>query len=102
MSKKNAYAKLLHDAKRCYVYQYGPSQTSCDGKITISKRLFDDEEADYVEAIETGDIVIENASSTANLVNLPGKKVDETALVLIGEIVDGFFEVGSVPVTLDL
>lgn len=75
--------KLLHDAKRCYVYSYG-----LDGKITIQKRLLENDDIDFVEAIENADIEIENSSDAKDMIGIGDKQVDTDALLLISEILE--------------
>ena len=67
--------ELLKDAKRCKVYRYGT-----DGEITISKRFSVEEEMDYLDLLDSGDIKIINDSQCQSTVDLCGYIVDPDAL----------------------
>ena len=95
MRKLNATAKLTHDAKRCYVFAYGVDEM--DGKITISKRILNDDDIDYVEALENGDIEIVNESQAAKVIDLMGIKVDEEAVCLVDAILQAYADQGKMP-----
>ena len=83
MAKNKNVPVLLHDAKRCFVYQYGT-----DGKITVSKRLELGDEYDLVEALESGNIEVENASDCKKTITISGIKVDEEAFAAIDMILE--------------
>lgn len=74
---------LLNDAKRAKIYQYGK-----DGKITISKRFLQNatDELDLVEAIENGDIEVENVSDCTSTMLINDLIVDMDALSAIDMI----------------
>ena len=74
--------KLLHDAKRALVYGYGN-----DGKITIQKRILGQtEDMDIIDALENGDIVIENSTSATTTIPLSCGAVDEDALLALDKV----------------
>ena len=100
MAKTKASANLKYNAKRCYVYEYG-STDIMDGKITFSKRLLQSDEIDFVEALETRDIEIENASGAKNVIPLAGMEVDADALNLMSDILSYYEEKRSMPDRVD-
>lgn len=84
MAKKKVIVNLIHDTKRCYVYAYGVEKA--DGKITISKRLEINDELDYIEALENGEIEIINSSDCEELVPLESMQVDQNALTILADL----------------
>ena len=76
---------MMQDAKRVRIYSYGSN-----GKITITKRFLDNlgDDVDLVEAIENGDIVIENSSDAEELINILGTDVDANAFEAIDVILE--------------
>ena len=96
MSKEVGKASLLHNAKRCYVYEYGIKEP-LDGKITISKRAIEDKELDIMDAIENRDIEVQNCSKASNLIDLAGIKIDAMALNIFSSILLEYEETGKMP-----
>lgn len=88
-------AELAHDAKRCFVYEYGKDELS--GKITIQKRLLTNGDIDFVDAIETGDITIDNRPDAKEVISLGGVSVESLALSLLSVIVNAYEEKGKMP-----
>ena len=74
-------ATLVTDAKRVLVYAYGK-----DGKITVNKRILDQEDLDMVEEILNGNIEVVNSSDCKNTINLFGIKIDEDALAALSTV----------------
>lgn len=93
--KKNGVAILKHDAKRCYVYNYG--NKALDGKITISKRMLGNSDFDFIDAIESGDVEIINSSDCEKLIPIPAMEVDEVALMLLSRIISVYEDKGAMP-----
>ncbi len=94
-------AELIHDAKRVYVYSYGPDSSHMDGKITISKRILSAGEIDFVEALEKREIEIDNASQCVTKVYIPPVEVDEVALSLLGRIIDAYESEHAMPSSVE-
>lgn len=90
MSKRLWSAKLLHNAKRCYVYSYGIGETAEGGKLTISKRLLDAPVEDLLGAFLEGEVAVEPAPDGGKPLNLGGCMVDTPALTLFSAILDHY------------
>lgn len=89
-------ATLLHDAKRCAVYEYGIKGV-VDGKITISKRLMSVSDIDFIDALDARDIEIINCSATTSKIDLAGTSIDTVALSLATAIIDTYQFEGKLP-----
>lgn len=92
MKKEKVAIRLLHDAKRVYVYEY-----ALDGKLTISKRLTVADEIDFLDAIEDGKVEIVNSSDATEFVDFPGLRLDVRALNAFSDIIGVLEKTGKMP-----
>ncbi len=92
MGKIKTVVSLKTETKRAYIYTYG-SEQKADGKITISKKCFEDTaDIDFVVEIEEGNIVIENCTDHGMLIPTNSFEIDEYAIHALCDIFDEYDE----------